>query len=263
VSENLPFVSCLCSTYRHPKLLRNAVACFLAQDYPADRRELIILDDYGQYTNRSYPGGYHVVSIKRRFGSLAEKRNACAALALRPETKPTDVLCGWDDDDIYLPHHISAHVKAMTTVKPSLAMMYKDDQKYSHPSTILSLYGRKLHTEQGRGRFEGSFAFTRAALEGSGGWPITRKAEHDQTFIGQLTESCGMVVDPCEHGPPSYVYRWETTGTEHCSGYAPRGLSWYDDYAREARFDDAFCDPIVLPQFDDETKKIYDTGGRL
>lgn len=256
MSETLPFVSCLCSTYRHPRLLRNAVSCFLAQDYPADRRELIVLDDYGQYDNRSYLGGYHVVSVRRRFGSLAEKRNACAALALRPETQPTDVLCGWDDDDIYLPWHISAHVKALAVDVHPLA--------YSHPSLILSLYGRVLHREAGRGRFEGSFAFTRKTLEDSGGWPITRAAEHDQTFISRLSRACyGKVADPCKYRPPSYVYRWETTGTEHASGYAPRGLSWYDDYAREARFDDAFCDPVVLPQFDDETKRIYDTGGRV
>ena len=54
--NELPFVSCLCPTYRRPKLLENSIACFLAQDYPADRRELIVLDDAGELENQTGDG---------------------------------------------------------------------------------------------------------------------------------------------------------------------------------------------------------------
>ncbi|MFM7163844.1 MAG: glycosyltransferase [Planctomycetaceae bacterium] len=77
MSNELPFVSCLCPTYRRPKLLENSIACFLAQDYPADRRELIVLDDAGELQNQT-GDGWQIISIPRR-----------------------------------LPHHISTHVRAM------------------------------------------------------------------------------------------------------------------------------------------------------
>ena len=68
-------VSCLCPTYRRPKLLKNSIACFEAQDYPADRRELIILDDAGELQNQT-GAGWQIISIQRRFRSLPEKFNA-------------------------------------------------------------------------------------------------------------------------------------------------------------------------------------------
>lgn len=51
--SELPFISCVCPTYKRPHMLRNSLACFLAQDYPKDRCELIILDDAGQYRSQS------------------------------------------------------------------------------------------------------------------------------------------------------------------------------------------------------------------
>ena len=72
MSNELPMVSCLCPTYRRPKLLENSIACFLAQDYPADRRELIVLDDAGELQNQT-GDGWQVSSIQRRFRSLPEK----------------------------------------------------------------------------------------------------------------------------------------------------------------------------------------------
>ena len=43
-------------------------------------RELMILDDAGQYENQE-GDGWRLISIPSRFRSLGEKRNACAALA--------------------------------------------------------------------------------------------------------------------------------------------------------------------------------------
>ncbi|MFN6314612.1 MAG: glycosyltransferase, partial [Planctomyces sp.] len=102
----LPFVSCLCPTYRRPQMMANTISCFITQDYPADRRELIILDDAGELNNET-GDGWQIISISRRFRSLPEKVNALAGLA------QGDILVVWEDDDIYLQHHISTHVRAM------------------------------------------------------------------------------------------------------------------------------------------------------
>ncbi|MFM7166560.1 MAG: glycosyltransferase, partial [Planctomycetaceae bacterium] len=99
MSNELPFVSCLCPTYRRPQMMGTTTLAFHSQDYPEDRRELIILDDAGELQNDAC-GGWQIISIPRRFRSLPEKFNAIAGLA------KGDILVVWEDDDIYLPHHI-------------------------------------------------------------------------------------------------------------------------------------------------------------
>jgi glycosyltransferase involved in cell wall biosynthesis len=47
--DKLPFVSCICLTYNrapnHLHLIGEAVESYLRQTYPADRRQLLILND--------------------------------------------------------------------------------------------------------------------------------------------------------------------------------------------------------------------------
>ena len=47
-------LTCVCPTYRRPRLLANAIACFVAQTYP--NRELIVLDDAGELEPREENG---------------------------------------------------------------------------------------------------------------------------------------------------------------------------------------------------------------
>ena len=49
-------LSALCCTYLRPAGLGQLIECFLRQDYPRELRELIILDDAGQYENQSGDG---------------------------------------------------------------------------------------------------------------------------------------------------------------------------------------------------------------
>jgi glycosyltransferase involved in cell wall biosynthesis len=101
-------LAALCCTYRRPHLLGQLIESFLRQNYPRELRELVILDDAGQYENQE-GDGWRLVSIPRRFHSLGEKRNACAALA-SPDAEGFLVA---DDDDIYLPHWFSATAEAL------------------------------------------------------------------------------------------------------------------------------------------------------
>ena len=133
MSSELPFVSCLCPTYRRPQMMANTIPCFITQDYPADRRELIILDDAGELKNET-SDGWQIISISRRFRSLPEKFNALAGLA------QGDILVVWEDDDIYLQHHISTHVRAM------------EGRLWSKPSSVLSTYTGKHEVADATGR---------------------------------------------------------------------------------------------------------------
>jgi hypothetical protein len=73
-------LAALCCTYQRPHLLGQLIESFRRQDYPLSMRELIILDDAGQYENQ-HEDGWRLISVPSRFATLGEKRNACAALA--------------------------------------------------------------------------------------------------------------------------------------------------------------------------------------
>jgi glycosyltransferase involved in cell wall biosynthesis len=102
-------LAALCCTFRRPHTLGQLVESFLRQDYPAELRELVILDDAGQYENQTGEG-WRLVSIPARFRSLGEKRNACAALA----SPDVDGFLVADDDDIYLPRWFRATADALS-----------------------------------------------------------------------------------------------------------------------------------------------------
>jgi glycosyltransferase involved in cell wall biosynthesis len=229
MSNELPFVSCLCPTYRRPKLLENSIACFLAQDYPADRRELIVLDDAGELGAQTGEG-WQIISIPRRFRSLPEKFNALAGLS------QGEILIVWEDDDIYLPHHISSHVAAMA------------GHLWSKPSTVLSDYTGQIQEEDATGRFHASIAMTRQAFIQCGGWPLTLRGDFDQQLIARLN-SIGPAGDPCQQAAPSYVFRWSSTGSYHGQALmrGPEDEAWYGRVpSRNSTELDAVC-----PEFDD------------
>lgn len=207
---SLPFLSCLCPTFRRPELLQNSIACYLAQDYPADRRELIILDDAGQLIPSSEPG-WRLISVPSRFRSLAEKYNALAGQA------QGEYLVVWEDDDVYLPWHLTAHVKAL------------EQNEYSKPSRVLSLVRQNLQEEQSAGRFHGSIAFSRALFERVQGWPLTRRADFDQQFMARLSQA-GATADPCVSHRPSYIFRWASTKAYHAQHTmrSPDDETWYE-----------------------------------
>ncbi len=106
MSTIVPKISVCCCTYNRPEWLGELIHSYLVQTYPAELRELIILDDGGQYGNIRGEG-WQIVSFPRRFASLGEKRNACVSL-----THPkSEIIVVADDDEIYLPHWLECHIK--------------------------------------------------------------------------------------------------------------------------------------------------------
>lgn len=236
-SNRSPFVSCLCPTYCRPELLANALACYLAQDYPADRRELIILDDAGQFQSQNQ-SGWELVSVSRRFRSLPEKFNCLAGLARG------EVLVVWEDDDIYLPWHVSAHVAAL-----------RRTHGLSKPVRVRSHLNGRLHEEEAAGRFHASIAMTRDALQAVQGWPMTLRSDFDQQLLARL-ESLGQVGNPLEFYPPSYIFRWEATGAYHGQALMrrPEDEEWY---ARAEMPTSMETNRILTPRFDEHTRACF------
>lgn len=229
-------ISCLCPTWRRPKLLQNSLACFLAQEYQGPR-ELLILDDAYQYPDQVGPN-WELVSVRRRFHSLSEKFNALVGMARG------DVLVIWEDDDVQLPHFLTTIADAARR-GPGL---YK-------PSRVWSNYDG-LKQEDATGRFHGSMAFHREVLTQAGGWPLTRAANFDQQLIARLQAVAPVVIDTTEldERGPGFVFRWGN-GYFHCQGLmrSPTDETWYTSAAEKG--DGTYVDTLI-PEFDATTTAI-------
>jgi hypothetical protein len=251
-----PLVVCLCPTYRRkPELLANAIACFEAQTYPLSRRKLIVLDDAGELRNTlAYSRGWRIASMAERFSSLPAKYNHLAMLGDR-----ADICVVWEDDDIYLPWHLTAVVASMNPRVHHGIIRDVDTPgpQWAHPSCVWSLYGGELHQEGAAGRFHASLAFRREALAKVGGWPETPRADFDQQLIGKL-RGLGPPGDPCDNYPPSYVFRYGSTGDYH-GQHVMRGgddTGWYDRIPERARAVERGL--VIEPKLDAETRALFE-----
>ena len=147
--DGYPPVSCMCLTYGRPAILEEAIHSFLRQDYPGVK-ELIVLNDLPEQTLVSNEPQVTVVNVPRRFRTLGEKRNACAALAAH------ELLFVWDDDDIFLRRRLSYSVRMFDErkrfFKPSRAFMLNHD-RLSGPAANLfhsgACFSRSLFDEVG------------------------------------------------------------------------------------------------------------------
>jgi hypothetical protein len=202
-------IAAVCCTYLRPRQLGRMIRCFERQDY--ERRELVILDDAGQY-DRAHGDRWRLVSLADRFRSLGEKRNAAAGLV----SPDVEALAVWDDDDLYLPWALRASVAALRLApwsRPSLVL---------HPEPDGSL--RQHRTG---GLFHGGWAYRRNTFEKCGGYPAMNNGE-DQAMAARWIAAGTAYADPIRLGfRPFYVYTWGTG--QHLSGMGP------DGYLRLAR----------------------------
>lgn len=222
-------LAALCCTYLRPQTLGQLIESFLRQDYPRELRELVILDDAGQYENQE-GDGWRLVSIPRRFHSLGEKRNACAALAL-PDAEGFLVA---DDDDIYLPHWFSATAEALKRAD------------CSRPSLVLLEHGDGLKEHETGGLYHGGWALRRTAFYRVRGYAALNNGE-DQELAGRLVAAGVTQCDPSRLAPPFYIYRYDNS-SYHLSYMDDRGydrladrpkapatsltIGWPRDYAK-------------------------------
>ena len=203
-------ISVLCCTYLRPKSLEYIIQCFFDQDY--NEKELIILDDAGQYDNQS-GDNWKLISTECRYRTLGEKRNAIAKFA----SHDSEIFAIWDDDDLYLPWALSASVKALRNAD------------WSRPSLVIyDKGGPRLYTHKTEGLFQGGWAFKRKIFEKAGGYPLINIGE-DLALAERFSALKPVICDPCGIGfSPFYIYRWENEVMHHLtgpksSGYDSRG----------------------------------------
>jgi len=207
-------IACLCVTYNRPAQLAESIECFRRQTYPAEKRELVILDDAGQYDPAAcdHLPGVKLVTTRHRFRTLGEKRNACAGLV----SPDVDALAVWDDDDIYLPWHLERAAELLSSGKTA----------WSWPAEIWVDHSRTLKRKKTKGLFHATWVLTRDAFLKANSYPAMQSGQ-DQALGSRLKRAGFRPVSPA--GLPSFVYRWFTYhGARHLSamgrgGYEQRG----------------------------------------
>lgn len=158
--RSTPFVSVICPTYNRREFLPYLLYIWQYQDYPADRRELVILDDspasnadlIDMMVDPSQPNVRYIHSPERL--TLGNKRNRLNALA-----KGEYIIC-FDDDDYYAPDKISHQVAQMQTHR---ALFSGSDQIYIWYSHLDKIY--LTHSFGARHALNGTFGYHRNLLK--------------------------------------------------------------------------------------------------
>ena len=199
-------IAAVCCTWCRPEQLSHLIRCFELQDYP--ERELIILDDAGQYHSQE-GDRWKLISCTQRYPTLGDKRNAAVSL-----TSPdTEAIAIFDDDDLYLPWALSA-------IKAGL-----EHADWTRPSLVMGLQQvNRLKACPSNGLFHASWGYRRDLFERVGGYPSINSGEDQalaERFVGQKTK-CS---DPIALGyKPYFVHGWDDNW--HISAY---GHDAYED----------------------------------
>lgn len=158
--QRIPFVSVVCPTYNRREFLPYLLYIWQYQDYPADKRELVILDDsptsnadlIAMMIDPVQPNVRYIHSKERLV--LGQKRNMLNDLA-----KGEYILC-FDDDDYYPPQKISHQVAQLQAHN---AQFSGTDQLYIWYSHLNKIY--LTHAFGRHHALNGTFGFHRNFLK--------------------------------------------------------------------------------------------------
>jgi len=187
-------IAAVCPTFNRPELLGQVIACFERQTYPL--RQLLILDDAGQYPDQPAGDRWRVVSHRDRYPTLGEKRNAAMAM-VDPDV---DAIAVWDDDDWYFPHALDACVAALCRgrwVQPRLVLEVRQG---------VLCYAETAHRKDPNlPAYHGAWAFRRETIDAVGGYAAVSNGD-DQELMRRTVAAVGHSVDLDPSTPPFYVY---------------------------------------------------------
>lgn len=193
----------ICPTFNRPHCIPNVLAMWQAQDY-AGPRHLIVYDDGGQLDPQSEVR-WEIASTSRRHPTLGEKFDALVVMAIGAMTErhwaiEETAVALFEDDDVYFPGYLAAHMKAL------------QDADWSVSSRVMSNDGvgrGKWHVPSAVGRHHGAWAYRLSAYLRAGGYP-REQTEGFDFALGSRFRACGIeAADTLATGCwPIYLYRW-------------------------------------------------------
>jgi hypothetical protein len=117
-----PPVCILCPTYGRAGQLAELVECFRRQTYTGQLRLVILNDRHNQEFHTAVPGVV-IVNAAHRFETLGLKFAALLGHAWEPFVQ------WWDDDDIFLPDHVTQSIDKMRDDEPGGRLLYEYQER--------------------------------------------------------------------------------------------------------------------------------------
>lgn len=200
MNEEFPFISCKCITYGRLHTLEEAIHSFMIQDYPKDRCELIIVNDYPlQKLSLDVPN-IHIFNLDKTFDTIGEKENFAI------ERCNGDIVAVWDDDDIALPNHLL-----------NIAKYFHNEANLLHWQNGIFVENNKIKKLMSIGN--SGIVYTKKAWREIGKSPL-ENAGGDMTLVVKI-HNLGRDKVVIAHPPDeecSWMYRWGGDNIYHQSG---------------------------------------------
>ena len=193
--NELPKISCYCCTYNRPELLEEAVQSFLMQDYPGPK-ELVIVNDCAEQTLVFNHPQVRIVNSAHRFEDIAAKHRFALSMCSGPLYKV------WDDDDIHLPHALSAIAAGQVDGIYKTELAYIDDDP-ENPAVV-------------KGPLHNNFAFCLQAYVRTGYFVDGNHAFDMRLIAGLASMTMRQPFDAPKQGP-FYIYRKFSAAKWHIS----------------------------------------------
>lgn len=201
-NTTLPKISAFCATFGRVHCLEEAIESFLRQDYEGEK-ELIILNDFsGQTLHYDHPE-VKIYNVVEQIKPLGAKFNATAALCTG------DILCVWEDDDIYLPHRLSYTAKHFD---------YDAGMFHCGKGFIYDVQNKKYVITGNY--FHCNLAISRELFDKIGGYSVKiDRCDIDVNILTAARIASGYGIHQIPDSDIFYVYRWGETDSYHASGW--------------------------------------------
>lgn len=243
-------VCAIMATCGRHKLAERSIRLFLEQDYQGVHELLIYNNSPIQQTLGNFSTGAPNKlatlinqSTSNRTNQSYENLGDIYNDALKYISSDTDVIIHWDDDDLFLPNHISEGIQGL---KIALAMgkeAYKPAQSYYRHAGGIQLMSNTLEPS----------IFVTARHIKRYGYSESTTDQHLQ-WVNPLVYEEKIRVD--DHGVPTLIYNWGDTDipTFKTSGNSgnPNNFNNYRNFSQD------HGDKILTPWGKGEVQKYYD-----
>jgi glycosyltransferase involved in cell wall biosynthesis len=197
--EDYPFISCKMITYGRVEFLEESLHSFLQQDYPEDKSELIIVNDYPLQKLKFNHPQVKIINLDKTFKTIGEKENFATSQC------KGDIICQWDDDDLAMPWHLQ-----------NVAKYFIPGSDLLHWHRAIFMNMPKIEAITGVGN--SGIVFSKRIWESIGGHPL-ENAGYDMSFVLNIKHKVpqNVVFAEPSYDEASWVYVWGGRGY-HMSG---------------------------------------------
>ena len=210
-------ILCLCPTYRQPERLKESIACFLHQYYPAANRRLLVVDTAMEILPQKIHREWTLLNRTERSPSLPQLHDEMIGLGQKVFNKQvtrdeyhngkkiaTEMILEewvpeayvlWNEDSLYLSGYLGAVARSLGSYKWSMSNSYL---------VARNVKGKPLVTTAEGQTFNGSLAFRHEFITGLGGFaeilsPKVRAANYGNRIVrafGEVTPGYPLQTVP-------------------------------------------------------------------